>query len=541
MKHCILLTALLSFFLGFPASGQSRPNILIIVADDMGVDALGMYGIGAESPRTPHLDALAEEGIRFENVWAYPVCSPTRAAALSGLYGNKTGVLNVPGNLPLSYTTLFEHVEEITSDTYAKAAIGKWHIAARNSQTDPNDQGVEHFVGSISGAVADYFDWSRVENGMSASSTDYVTSHITDEAIAWIDQQTTPWFLWLAHTAPHSPFHVPPDTLFTRTSTNGNLNQYLAMIEAMDHEIGRLLASMSDVERANTLIIFVGDNGTPNQVLQGYPNRRGKGSLYQGGVNVPMIAAGYGVARVHETEDALIQVVDLYATVSEVVGPDLPGGVNNSFSFKDVLSDPSATTRPYNFSEIGSGTEADFTIRNERYKLMLFADGRREFYDLLNDPFELTELLGAGITSEQAVQLAELEAEGITQRTGWSCNDGIQNGTEQEGTCNMAPTTLDIPTLPEGFGVDQNVPNPFQSMTNIQYKVPSTGAVVTLQIFDINGRRIRTLVDGSSVVGNHTVSWDGMDDKGQAMASGIYMYRLTTGDSVQSRMMVLVK
>ena len=361
---------------------------------------------------------------------------------MTGLYGNKTDVLSVPGTLRLPNTTLFEQVDALTAGAYANAAIGKWHIGGSNNPTHPNDQGVAHFVGWDSGALPDYFAWERTENGTTSPSTDYATSHITDEAIDWIDRQTMPWLLWLAHSAPHTPFHLPPDSLYTRTQTNGNLNQYLAMIESMDHEIGRLLDSMTPAQRSNTLVIFLGDNGTPNQVLQGYPSGRGKGSLYQGGIHVPMIVAGSGVTRVDESEGALIHALDIFATISEVVGPDLAGGINNSFSFKDLLSDPNAATRPYNLSEIASSSLEGYTLRNERYKLIAFADGRQELYDLTLDPFELTDLIPGGLTGDQAALLAELDAEAMDQIAGWSCNDAIRNGEEQDGDCDVTTAVV---------------------------------------------------------------------------------------------------
>lgn len=535
----ILLLLLFSFSMLPAARGQDRPNILVVIADDMGVDALGSYGVGTSLAATPNLDALADRGIRFENVWASPLCAPTRAAMLSGLYGNKTGVLAVPGELELSETTLFEAVEDITGNEYSDAVFGKWHLSRSRDPGNPNDQGVDHFVGFNSGGLADYFSWERSEDGMAALSTDYFTSEITSDAIDWVAQQRSPWLLWLAHAAPHSPFHLPPDSLYTRTQTGGNLNRYLAMIESVDHEVGRLLDSITPDELENTLIIFIGDNGTPNQVLQTYPAGRGKGTLYQGGVKVPMIVAGAGVTRFNETEDALVNVVDVFATISELVGGDNHGSVNNSFSFLSLLSDEAAPSRPYNLSEIGTSTLEGVAIRNDRYKLIALADGTEEFYDLIDDPFEVSELISIGLSDGQAAVLTELRAEALAQVSGWSCNDGILNGGEQVGDCDTS-TTVAEDVLPSSSWLDQNVPNPFRGTTEVRYSVPEGAGAVSVQVYDLQGRRVRTLSDGPRAGGSGVVVWDGSDDAGRRLPAGVYLYRLGAGSTVQSRTMVLV-
>ena len=291
---------------------NAQPNVLVIVADDMGLDAMNGYDVGSNSlPITPNLDALRTQGLLFNNAWVYPSCAPTRAATLSAQYGNKTGVLTVPGNLALSYETIFEKATEQTNNTYATAAFGKWHLGGNNNN-HPNSQGAQHFAGITGGGVTDYNAWNFNENGTVSPTTEYATTKFTDDAIEWIDNQTQPWFVWMAHIAPHSPFHIPPDPItYSQSSTNGNRNKFIAMIETMDYEIGRLYNSLTEAEKANTLIIFIGDNGTPNNVLRGFPAGHGKGSLYEGGICAPMFATGFGVSRVNEVENGLIQGLDL--------------------------------------------------------------------------------------------------------------------------------------------------------------------------------------------------------------------------------------
>ena len=157
--------------------------------------------------------------------------------------------------------------------------------------------GVDYFAGLLGGGVQSYTNWDLNENGVTTTSTAYTTTKFTDLAIDWVSAQSQPWFLWLAYNAPHTPFHLPPTNLHNQgdlpaddASIEANpLPYYQAMIEAMDSEMGRLLSTMTQEDRDNTLIIFVGDNGTPSEVVQEYNSNRAKGSIYQGGVNVPMV------------------------------------------------------------------------------------------------------------------------------------------------------------------------------------------------------------------------------------------------------------
>ena len=169
---------------------------------------------------------------------------------------------------------------------------------------------------------------------------------------------------------------------------------YIAALEAMDSEMGRLLNSMSQKEKDNTLIIFIGDNGTPNQVKQEYPDRRVKGTVYQGGVNVPMVVSGATVTRTNETEDALVGTTDLFVTVTDVAGAGITE-INDSKSFKGLFDNSQANTREFLYTEVGDDSGgSDITIRNITHKYILFSDGSEALYDLNIDPFENTNLLG---------------------------------------------------------------------------------------------------------------------------------------------------
>ena len=412
-------------------NGQKRPNILILIADDMGTDAMSAYDIGSVQPNTPNLNDMLSEGILFKNTWAYGTCAPSRASLITARHGNKNGVMRSGPNLDNEEITLFEHISDITANDYTDAAFGKWHLGGA---THPNDNGVDHYDGNLLSGVDDYFNWERWINGVKDTSDQYVTTYMTDQAIDWVEQQTQPWLLWMAYNAPHGPIHLPPDSLYTRQETSSSFDKYMCMIESVDHEVGRLYSSLSQEEKDSTLVIFVGDNGTPNSKIQGFPQGHGKGSVYEGGINVPMFMMGYGVDRINEEEDALISFTDIPATITELIGTDLPGGMENGFSFYDLLSDPNATTKTYNYSELLTG-DLDRAIRNQQYKLIIKDESTFELYDLLVDPFELNDLYANGLTEAEEDVFNELLDEADNIYYSWSCQDDIQNGDEDDIDC----------------------------------------------------------------------------------------------------------
>lgn len=432
----------------YAQTDPAQPNILLVIADDMGTDITPGYLSSPLMPSTPFLNSLRSSGLTFTNCWATPQCAPTRASFYSGKHGIKTGVQAVPGNLDLIHSSIFQELDA----AYDKAVIGKWHVSDPVDYTHPGQHGVDFYTGVFSGGVSDYYNWEKVENEMLTNNTNYVTTELTDEAIIWVNARANPWFLALTHVAPHNPFHVPPADLYTSTPTNTNVQKYRAAIEAMDTELQRLVDNIPAAVLTNTIIIFMGDNGTPNGVLQSYPLGRGKGNIYQGGVNVPLIVSGQGVTRSNATEDALTNSTDLFATILEISGASLPGGMHNSYSFYDFFTDANAVGRPYNYVDyVSDETGGDeFAVRDAQYKLLQFADGSQEFYDLLADPFEQNDLLLGTLTTAEQTAYDDLELEALYIRLDWSCRDLIQNGDE---------TSIDVDGLYCGIVPPCNVDN----------------------------------------------------------------------------------
>ncbi len=382
-------------------TADSKPNILLIIADDMGLDATPGYEIGSVKPNMPNLQDMIDNGVRFSNLWSYPECTPTRASILTGKYGFRTGVMQVGDDLPTSETSIQQFLDINTNTAYDHAVIGKWHLS--DDSNHPTTMGVGYYAGLLTGGVQSYTNWNFTENGTVTSSAEYTTTKFTDLAIDWIDSQTKPWFLWLAYNAPHTPFHLPPADLHSQgslptdqASIDANpLPYYLAMLEAMDSEMGRLLNSMTQEEKDNTVFIFIGDNGSPNQVVQEYSSQRAKGSVYQGGVNVPMVVSGKNVSRINQSEDALLNTTDIFATVADIAETGTTE-INDSKSFKGLLSSTGQEIREFVYTEIGrdNGT-SDYTIRNATHKYIRFSDGSEALYDLSANPLENPNLLNA--------------------------------------------------------------------------------------------------------------------------------------------------
>lgn len=432
-------------------TGPERPNILLIIADDWGAESTSLYpelvGDSGAVP-VPNVEALAEQGLVFDNAWASPVCSPTRGTILSGQYGHRTGVTNVGNVLPTSTVSLFDRLTADSPASYGQAFFGKYHVGGGSIDPRPGgsfpaapgilqhvrDLGIPIFRGILGGGLTDYFNWTSYDiNGPAVPTTRYATSVLTDYAIDYIRQHEAehpdePWFIYQAYNAPHaanggnSPYQVPPRELHdVDLSSVGNpapgtyatnVPVYKAVIQSLDTEIGRLLEAV-DLEK--TVVIFVGDNGTPAPVKDtGSGLRNSKGSVYEGGVRVPLIVAGAGVTR-QGREDDLFVTTDLYATILDLAGVGV-SQVNDSYSFKPLLSDATATNgRKYSFTEVSSGVnQRRYAIKDKRFKLIRNLN-QWELYDLVADPLETTNLYDspshAAVRATLQAQIAALRAE----------------------------------------------------------------------------------------------------------------------------------
>lgn len=430
---------------GGGSGGSTPPNVLLIIADDLGAESTSLYpnltGDSGAVP-VPNIESLAQNGLVFDNAWASPACSMTRGTIVSGLYGYRTGVTSVGAVLPTDTVTLFDRITA-GNPSYAQSFFGKYHLGGGSLDPKANgafadaskilqhvrDLGIPNFQGILGGGLVDYFSWNVYStNAPAEPTTTYATTKLTDLAIDYIHNQELtrpgdPWFVYQAYNAPHAangannPYEVPPPELHsvdlssvgnpTPGTYTTNIPVYKANIQALDTELGRLF---KEIDFEKTVVIFIGDNGTPGPVKDTNSKIRGsKGSAYEGGVRVPLIIKGAGVTHQGRADDLVVST-DLYATILSLTGIDV-SQVNNSYSLKPVLSSKTGSSgRQYSFSETSSGTtNRYYGLKDKRFKLVSNLK-KRELYDLVADPLEKTDLYAnPAYTAVRAALEAEID------------------------------------------------------------------------------------------------------------------------------------
>jgi arylsulfatase A-like enzyme len=313
---------------------SSKPNIILIVADDLGYDFLGSYGDSLA--QTPNLDRLANNGVKFNAFYVNsPVCSPSRASILTGLYPQKTGVTTVvkPGRKGIN-PGIMTVAEKLKHLGYATGIIGKWHLGFQKEE-HPLQQGFDHFLGTLSGH-ADYISHYRNDGKYDMWHEDkvlhqkgHITEIITEKAIQFIDKQNRPFFLYVPYQAPHSAYLLPGEeanfhaknTLNTKGFRRGDIQNYRKLISLMDENIGRLyqfLAENGLLE--NTLIWFVSDNGEPVPIHQNYDAsfRGAKGLLLESGIRVPALVYWKNHFQGHEIDEPVMGA-DIFPTLLDML------------------------------------------------------------------------------------------------------------------------------------------------------------------------------------------------------------------------------
>ncbi len=392
-------------------AAKTGGNVLVIVADDLGKEVLSIYDTPAPlKAKTPNIDRLAKRGVIFDNVWGSPLSAPVRAAMLTGRYGHHTGVVALDIPLPLAETTLFEALPK----EYTNAVIGKWHLS--NDFDFAPKYGIDHFAGiATEGGVRNYFGWRFTVDGVSTYSTEYVTTQITNSAKEWIAKQSSPWVCWVAYNAPHIPLHLPPKEMHSQKRLTGDAEDmaqnpipyYLAMVESLDYDLGRLLEGIDD----DTTIIFIGDNGSLRSLLQSpYSPRHGKGTLYESGVAIPMIVCGGDIAPTAKRSDAMVSAVDIFPSVMEFAGETMPK-YGDGYSFASAAMG-GETLRKYNFSEVMTPRkEYTNALSDGEYKLITTKSGSEEFYNIKKDPLESRNIILSSPCTTEKVALERLRGE----------------------------------------------------------------------------------------------------------------------------------
>lgn len=431
----------------------AQRDVLLIIADDLGTDYLGFYADHQDTVAIPNIRSLISKGIVFNNAMSNPVCSATRTGILTGRYSFRTGVGAIVGGVGGSgeidtAEMSIPKLLNIYNPSIKKADIGKWHLCSPPPPSKlqyPLQLGYNHFEGPFIGQLPTYTNWTKYTNGIASTITTYATTENVNNAIDWKKAQgNNPTFLWLAFNAPHEPLHLPPAGLHSYTSlsgTAGNINAqpkeyFKAMIQALDHEIGRLFDSLRVMNRLDsTDIIFIGDNGNTMRTAQISDLTKAKGTIYQYGVHVPLILAGPSVVNPGRTSDALINTADLFATILELMGDNtwsthiLLSKPVDSKSILPIIKNTSDSIRPWAFTEIFKLTTDSSdgkAIRNKDYKLIRFDYGQEEFYNLRIDALESSNLLTGTLNAQDIINYNYLCSE-MTNLvgTGIYCTPGV--------------------------------------------------------------------------------------------------------------------
>lgn len=435
------LIAIVLVLLGIqPILANDKPNVILILADDLGWSDLGSYG--STYHETPHLDAFCETAVRFTQAYSpAPVCTPTRAALLTGKSPARLGItiwsegsLSGPKNrkllqanskhdLPLAERTLAEYFSE---QGYLTATIGKWHLG--DAAHNPETQGFDINIGGTHWGAPTSFFWPY--RGLRSSEKEfryvpdlpfgvdgeYLTDRLTDESLRVIDtayRQRQPFFLLLAHHAPHTPIEAKSADVeyFRNCRQESHLHQnpvYAAMLKSLDESVGRVLAKLEELQIAKeTIVVFTSDNGgyidkmkfdgVEIPVTSNKPLRSGKGTCYEGGLRVPLLVRWPNLSQAKVTDQPVI-LTDLFPTlVRGALGQETPpsDGIDITPELKAEHQVQANRTFYFHYPHYYHAPNSTpvSAIRDGNWKLLYYYEDQRvELYDLATDLSESKDL-----------------------------------------------------------------------------------------------------------------------------------------------------
>lgn len=415
-SHCMngLCSATFAFLLATSASlaAEGKPNLILIMADDFGYECVGANG--GESYQTPHLDRLAASGVRFENAHSHPLCTPTRVALMTGKH-NVRNYLNF-GTLPRGETT-FAHL--LKEAGYATGICGKWQLG---KETDsPRHFGFdESLLWQQTRRPPRYANPGLELNGVEKEYPEgsYGPTLINDFALDFVTRhRDKPFFLYYPMILTHDPFQPTPDSADWDPGAVGeNVNRderhFADMTAYLDKMIGRLDRKLGELGiRENTLLLFLGDNGTSPKItsrLNGADYQGGKGTTTARGTHVPLIASWPAAMKEGRVCQDLVGAVDFLPTLCEAAGIDVPDGIDG-VSFLPQLKGETGSPRESLYFWYSPRQKADLSVKEWAFDLAhkLYRDGR--FYDLVNDPFEASPLDPAAAPEARAKLQAVLD------------------------------------------------------------------------------------------------------------------------------------
>lgn len=432
---------------------MTRPNILVVVGDDIGLEQYTRFARGSNYPTTPTLNAWFDGGVRFTNFYVEQLCSPTRVAFHASLHPSDTGIGDLVRG-PLSLSSIGNGLSPrfnalpilMRSAGYATACFGKFHIGQQSTggTLAPLTMGYDHFSGNLFNIQNPdgYYHWPRVEAGQERYETMFHSERIVREALDWIrGMGTDPWFCYLPFFAAHTPntsANMPPSGTYDSgrwTTPSDADHAFKAHIEAHDYYLGWLAQRIPAPVWQNTIVCYFSDNGSGNanlavvtDPLTGtlYPSTHGKDTPYDPGIHTPMLFYSPGglLAAPGRTVSNLVHVVDLMPTIVELGGGTLPDYTLRGVSLVPYLNNTSsAPVHPMVYSEhfLQNGatsdaekTENQWAMYDGTYVLMydqpLNSGATWRFFNLSTDPHQLTNLIASGLGALTAPQRAAYDA-----------------------------------------------------------------------------------------------------------------------------------
>jgi arylsulfatase A-like enzyme len=403
-----LVTSRLRFLQAAPAVG--RPNIIVIVADDLGYADIGVHG--CKDIPTPNIDSIAQNGVRFTNAYvSCPVCSPTRAGLMTGRYQQRFGHEFNPGQvtspsvkfgLPLSQVTL---ADILKGDGYATGLVGKWHLG-QDPEFHPMKRGFDEYFGFLGGSHS-YVDAKADPRNLilrgtePADEKEYLTDAFTREALAFIDRRKAqPFFLYLTYNAVHNPLQATKKYLDRFASiADERRRTYAAMLSAMDDGIGAVLAKLRQSGiHDDTLVFFISDNGGPSFPDRGnasnnLPLRATKGTVYEGGIRVPFLLQWPNRLPRGRAYDNPVISLDILPTAAAAARAQLPAGpaIDGVDLMPYIRGRRSTSPHDILFWRFGQ----QHAVRKGNWKLVRLAQQPDELYDLASDISESNNLAAA--------------------------------------------------------------------------------------------------------------------------------------------------
>ncbi len=493
----------MAMFGGVASAADVKPNVVLFLIDDLGWADLGCYG--STFNKTPNLDKLAAEGMRFTQAYAAcPVCSPTRTAIMTGRYPQRCGITTwlpghgkqrghrlvapeVPLKLPAAELTIAEALKPVG---YTSASIGKWHLGGAGSL--PTDHGFDiNIAGDDAGTPYSYFaPYNSAVNGKQngrkipglddAPEGEYLPDRLAAEAEKFIDtHKQQPFFLYLPHFAVHTPLKAKAETIAKYGAMpkdpNGSQQNpiYAAMMESMDEAVGRVLKRLDEHKLSErTLVLFTSDNGGlcngNGQIIaptSNAPLRDGKSHLYEGGIRVPLIVRWPGVTKPGSTSDAIVSSIDLFPTIMDACGVQRTNGTSSAapqpstlnpqpldgLSLTSVLKGDGPLQRDalyWHFPHYNgnAGAKPGAAIRAGDWKLIEFYEtGRRELFNLAKDLRESSNLIeqNADIANDLHAKLAAWR-ESVGAKLPTPNPDYAPNLQADDGSVTMHSSTADV-------------------------------------------------------------------------------------------------